>query len=266
MNTPVSITLYGFVTSPYVQKVATYLTYKNLTYDFVNVDPVRPTQIRFSNQRKVPVLMIDNEWRTESSQIGMWMDEKFPEKPLLGRNNEERERILEIDRWVSETYIPSMAFRLAYEWQSIPVNLYVGWRLAYLLNQSRKLPLPFRVFWPLLIKKAGFIRDIVTHHVDLNEPIKEMRKRILGEVKQHLDGGPFLGGMQSPSLADLSLYPLMVTPYQVLPLKAMDGPAQALLPKDPGILAWLEAVHHALPRSPLLVKDHCIVRPLPFEK
>ena len=100
--------LYTYPTSPYGMKVGCYLKYKQLEYKFVPVNPVTNRQIRFTRQRQVPVLKIGDEWRKESSDLGIWLHELFPERPLLGQNEAQKHRIIEIDQWISHSFIPSV--------------------------------------------------------------------------------------------------------------------------------------------------------------
>jgi len=109
------IQLFSYPTSPYGQKVGCYLKYKELEFKFVGVNPLTNDQIKFTRQRQVPVLQIGNEWRKESSELGLWLDEAYPDKPMLPGDESERERVLEIDKWVSDSLITGM-FRGAYEW------------------------------------------------------------------------------------------------------------------------------------------------------
>ncbi len=84
------IKLYGYSTSPYVRKVGCCLHYKELSFEFVPVNPTDPREIAFTGQTQVPVLKIDDEWRSDSTPLAMWLDELFPEKPLLGNTQKER--------------------------------------------------------------------------------------------------------------------------------------------------------------------------------
>ena len=64
---------------------------------------------------------------------------------------------------------------------------------------------------------------------------------------KYLDGGPFLGGLSKPSLADLSAFPIIVFPHR-FGLQGDDGWF-----KDQKILDWVNAVQITLPENPFLV-------------
>ena len=102
------IKLYGYSTSPFVQKVACYLYYKELPFEFVPVNLIGQPELAFTGQTQVPVLKIDDEWRLDSTPLGIWLDQRFPDKPLLGQNQEQRELILNIDRWITDGYIAAI--------------------------------------------------------------------------------------------------------------------------------------------------------------
>ncbi len=167
-----NVTLYGYPTSPYVIKVGSFLKYKNIPFEYIPVNPVSPIQIKFTGQRQVPVLKIDQEWRKDSTQLGIWLDELFPEKPLLGNNESDRNAILLIDKWVSDNLILGK-FRAAVEWEKTWDALRNGWLLSRAVNNGTKIPLFVRMLWPFFVKKAKFIVDMVSH-LDKKESIASM--------------------------------------------------------------------------------------------
>ena len=132
------IKLYSYPTSPYAQKVSCYLHYKKLDFEFVPVNPMTNAEIAFTQQRQVPVLEIDNEWRKESSELGIWLDELYPQKPLLPQGQLARNTVIEVDQWVSQSLIPSV-FRYAVEWQNPIHSISNGWRLSKAVSNATKL-------------------------------------------------------------------------------------------------------------------------------
>jgi glutaredoxin len=58
-NTGLKITLYQYQTCPFCCKVRTFLDYYGFNYDVIEVNSVRQTQIKWSNYRKVPIVVID---------------------------------------------------------------------------------------------------------------------------------------------------------------------------------------------------------------
>ncbi len=246
------IKLYGYPTSPFVLKTGCHLKYKQLPFEFVPVHPVTREQIAFSNQRQVPVLSIGDEWKNDSSPIGVWLDERFPERPILGTNDVEKETILRIDGWVSTSLLPAR-FRAALHWDKSWDTIRNGWLLAAAMNNAISIPLYLRVSWPWLIKRAGFLHRIV-NKLDLNEPLWDMHERLADELISHLAGGPFLGGLPTPSLADLSAYPIIIFAH----LMGLHGRNVYL--ERPEIVDWCRRVQTHLPDNPLLVPDDYLKR------
>lgn len=254
-----NITLYGYTTSPYVRKVSCYLYYKELPFQFVGVSPVEPDKtIGFTGGTQVPVLKIDDEWRLDSSKIGMWLDELFPEKPLLSNELTERERALEIDNWASMQFIPSMIFRAGIEAEMSDAFRKRAWRLAEIVSSGATLPDEVKKAWPDLLKQAPFIKEL-TKHLDADEPIPAMQMRLMSELINYIGEGPFLGGLQSPSLADFAIYPQLMFAYQV-------GLVDTLpFGEHPVVRQWFEDVSKHLPHNPWCVDEAFISNPWPFE-
>ncbi len=253
-----TITLYGYTTSPFVRKVSAYLYYKGLPFEFVGVSPVEPDKtIGFSGGTQVPVLKIGDEWHTDSSPIGIWLDGLYPEKPLLGANEAERETILAIDNWASDQFIPGMIFRSAVDGEKNDVFKRRAWRLAEIVSSGATLPDPVQKAWPDIISTAPFIQDMVSK-LDRTEPLLAMQQRLVMELAAHLGEGPFLGGLSAPSLADFAIYPQIMFNYQVGLIKDL------ILLQHPTLGAWLKNVGETLPQNPWCVDESFIVNDWPF--
>ena len=235
-------------------KVACFLNYKQLPYTFVPVDPVNPKRIKFTGQKQVPVLSIGDEWRIDSTPIGVWLNDRFADRNILGCSDEAADKIMAIDRWVSDQLIVGR-FRHAVEWENTWDSLRNGWKLARAVNDATPLKLYIRWIWPFAVRRAGFIVDMV-NALDLNESIADMRQRHCDEFIKHLGDGPFLGGEQAISLADLSAYPTIVSGH------LMGMHADSPLLKNEHVIAWCRRVQEELPKNPLLVPDELIERPL----
>ncbi|MEM6638271.1 MAG: glutathione S-transferase family protein [Pseudomonadota bacterium] len=249
-----SVTLYGYPTSPYVMKVGCYLKYKRLPFEFVAVNPISPQQIRFTDQRQVPVLSIDDKWRKDSTPLGIWLDDVFPERPILGDNDADSKRILAIDNWVSDHLIAAR-FRAAVEWERPWDSIRNGWRLATAVHNATPIPFAARLLWPFFVKRAPFIVRMV-NAMDRSEDLHTLRGRLCREFIDHLNGGPFLGGRTRPSLADLSAYPIIIFAH----LFGLRGASPFLANET--VLAWCTRVQSTLPRNPLLIPDALIRQPM----
>ena len=88
------ITLYTYAMSPYAAKVHCFLLYKQLDFECFYVNPMRVKE-DLPVGREVPVLTVGDESRADSTPIGLWLDELFPDHPrLLPEEGKERDRLL----------------------------------------------------------------------------------------------------------------------------------------------------------------------------
>ncbi|BFM15594.1 hypothetical protein R50073_17770 [Maricurvus nonylphenolicus] len=248
------IKLYGYSTSPYVRKVACCLYYKDLPFEFVPVNPINSKEIGFTGQTQVPVLQIGDEWRTDSTPLAIWLDELFPQNPLMGNTPEEKESILALDSWVTNSLILA-GFRGAYEGEMNAAFRHRAWRLASIVSSQTPLPDEIRNAWPDLLKAAPFIKHMMCH-VDTSESLADMKVRIAMQLIENLQGGPFFGGREEPSLVDFAIFPQVVFPYMV----GMDE--DLLIRHDPSLNQWLNNMKPLMPKNPLLVPDFMIINSL----
>lgn len=248
------IKLYGYSTSPYVRKVGCCLHYKELSFEFVPVNPTDPREIAFTGQTQVPVLKIDDKWRSDSTPLAMWLDELFPEKPLLGNTQKERESILTLDSWVSNSLILS-GFRSVIEGEMNARFRHSGWRLAAIVSSQTPVSDEIRNAWPDFLKMAPFIKHMMCD-VDTSETLSEMQARVALQLIENLKGGPFFGGLKDPSLVDFAIFPQVVFNFMV-------GIDQHLgLTREPSLNNWLNNIKQFMPENPLLVPDFMVVNEL----
>lgn len=249
------IKLYGYSTSPFVRKVGCCLYYKQLPFEFVPVNPVDSKEIGFTGQTQVPVLQIGEEWRKDSTPLAQWLDERFPDRPLLGNSDSERNQILAMDKWVTDSVILSL-FRSAYDAEMTAQYRHRAWRLASIVSSQTPLPEEIRAAWPDLLKMAPFIKHMMID-VDQSETLNDMIGRVGLELIENLQGGPFFGGREQPSLVDFAVFPQVVFGYMV-------GMEQDLLiALEPSLKNWLNNMKSIMPKNPLLVPDFMIVNQLP---
>ena len=248
-----NVKLYGYSTSPYVRKTRCFLYYKGIDFTYVPVSPLKPRAIiGHTNGTQVPVLEVDGEWRRESSDHARWLDEIFPEKPLYPAAH--RAKIDEIDHWISDKYLLSL-FRIAIDGSFDKQYVLRSWRLAALVNADSPLPWSIRLIWPLGLRRAPFIQHMA-QHLDLTESHEDMRARLLSELVAHIGKGPFMGGLDHPTMLDLAVFPQLVFNY-------MFGLEEELsAAKNPEIKAWLQRVSQHLPDNRTLASDNMQVHAL----
>ena len=249
------IKLYGYSTSPYVRKVGCCLYYKDLPFEFIPVNPIDSKEIAFTGQPQVPVLQIGDMWRTDSTPLAIWLDELFPEKPLFGNTGQERESILALDSWVTDSLILG-GFRSVYEGEMNANFRHRAWRLAAIVSSQTPMSDEIRNAWPDLLKTLPFIKHMMCK-LDTSESLAEMQARVPLQLIENLQGGPFFGGRENPSLVDFAIFPQVVFSYMV-------GTDQHLgLTLEPSLNNWLNNMKPFFPKNPLLVPDFMIVNELP---
>jgi len=250
-----NIKLYGYATSPYVRKVGAFLMHKGLTFDFVPVNPLEAqTQLSAFGGTQVPVLEIDGEWKRDSTPIGLWLDALFPENPLVPSDEPARAKVLELDAWVSDRFMPSY-FRAAAD---APNNLafkHRAWRLAALVSSQSPLPEEVRNAWPTVLKTAPFIQAMKPQmNMEVDAATNQMQ--LAAEILGRLGEGPFFGGFDEPTIVDLSLFPQMV--FGVISgLEEQLSAAAA-----PAIKAWIKRMAARMPANPVLIRDDFVVKSL----
>lgn len=245
------ITLYGYSTSPFVRKTAAFLYYKGIEFTHVPVNPIDPSAIAHTGQTMVPVLEIDGEWRTESSDHGHWLDDIFPDKALCPP--EHSDLIRSLDDWA--TGFLHAGFRALIDSELNAAMRARLWRFAEILNADTPIPNEIRSKWPDFVANAPFIKAMADD-MDMSESYAAMQMRLAGEFIAHLKDGPFLGGLSEPSMADLAIFPNAAFSYMV---GCEDEPA---ITKLEPLKNWFYAVAEYLPQNPILVQDYLIVNPL----
>ncbi|NET60925.1 MAG: glutathione S-transferase family protein [Symploca sp. SIO2E6] len=97
--------LYQFELSQYSEKVRFILDYKGLEYRKIEVTPgVGQIEIfKMSGQSKVPVLKDGDTVISDSTAIAMYLERKYPDKPLLPQGNRERGLCLMMEEWADES-------------------------------------------------------------------------------------------------------------------------------------------------------------------
>jgi glutathione S-transferase len=93
--------LYQFELSQYSEKVRLLLDYKGLAYRKIEVAPgVGQLELfRLSGQRRVPVLKDGDTVISDSTAIALYLDRKYPDRPLIPVNPQDRGLCLLIEEW-----------------------------------------------------------------------------------------------------------------------------------------------------------------------
>ena len=98
--------LHQFQISPFAAKVRRALHYKGLAFDAINYAAADMGRIRktVSQSGKLPVLEHHDRRIVDSTNILRYLEQTFPERPLLPNNPADRARIHFIEDWADESF------------------------------------------------------------------------------------------------------------------------------------------------------------------
>jgi glutathione S-transferase len=191
--------LYQFELSQYSEKVRLILDYKELEYRKIEVTPGmgQIELLQKSGSRQVPVLKDEGIYIADSTEIALYLDRKYPERPILPQEPAAKGQCLLIEEWADES-----------------IALKARKALIGALNQNQNFRtsiLPKET--PDLIKTLvgaipGEILDVLGTGVGLGgdavKTANKTLKRDLEAVCLILQERPYLVG-DTPTLADLAV-------------------------------------------------------------
>jgi glutathione S-transferase len=95
--------LYTYNISPYAAKVRAILRYKGLRFEERTVHPLKRGVLKeLSGQKKVPVLDDGGRVIADSTRIARYLDDNYPEKPVIPSEPGLRARALLLEEWADE--------------------------------------------------------------------------------------------------------------------------------------------------------------------
>ncbi len=97
--------LYQFELSHYCEKVRLILDYKGLPYRKIEVTPGlgQFDLYRMSGQRQVPVLKDGTEIIADSTAIARYLDQRYPEQPIIPTDPKQRALCFLMEEWADES-------------------------------------------------------------------------------------------------------------------------------------------------------------------
>ena len=100
-----TIRCYRVPFSTNVERVSLAAGHKRVPVEWVDVDPDdRTAVIEVSGQPLVPVLVAEGEVIADSPRILLWLEERFPEPPLLPADPALRAEVLELVDWFNHVW------------------------------------------------------------------------------------------------------------------------------------------------------------------
>jgi glutathione S-transferase len=214
------IIFYDWPYSPFCMKVRAILDHKGIEYRSVNPLAARG-RLKRTGTGKVPAVEIDGAFVTDSTDIALALDDRFPEPPLLPSQPHERGLCHAIEDWADE----SLYFLgLYYRWFEVEGRKPV----AAVFGKSLKGRLAYRYYLRLILRQLkgqGTLRKPPEH-------VGRDLERNLQAVEGLLTPGPFVLGDQ-PYLCDFALWG-QLNYLNRTPVGA------AAIEKRPGIRAFLK--------------------------
>ena len=90
----------------------------------------------------------------------------------------------------------------------------------------------------------------------MTESHQHLQQRVLSELLAHIGDGPYLGGLEVPTMLDLAIFPQLVWGY-------MFGLQENLTAaQHPVLKAWLKRMAQHLPANPTMVADNMQINTL----
>ncbi len=225
------IVLHQFEISPFCDKVRRILHVKGVPYQVREIPPSRSfTDVRRVNRiGKLPTIEDDGRRVADSTDIAYYLEERFPEPPLLPRHPLERALVHVLEDWADESlYFYEMTLRFA-----LPHN-----RRRWLPQLTKYEPDWFQRVAPFLLPLV-FRRRVRSQGIG-RKPVD----MLVADVERHVravDGlvgdGEWLVG-SALTLADIAVF------AQLFCIRGSDEGAQ-IIGAHPRVAAWLERVDAA---------------------
>lgn len=225
--------MYGWHLSYFAGKVRSYLRYKRVPFDDVDVNLFT---LMWLGKRKTGVVAMpllqtpDNIWMQDSSETWEFIESRFEDRPILPTSPRQRFVSLWLEAWGDEWWIP--------------IAMQTRWRHSenYPLfeHDAGNALLPG---WPRFLRRRAVARiarrlrgylPAVGVRPDQDDILMGWTRRMLGLLETHFAQHAFLLG-ERPSLADFSL---MGTMYGHLGRDPW--PARELIAPHPHLRNWID--------------------------
>ncbi|MEW6777174.1 MAG: glutathione S-transferase family protein [Bdellovibrionota bacterium] len=100
-----TIELHQWEISPYCEKIRKILDYKEIPYRTIEQPLLRRTKLqKETGQQKVPVINDGGKWVADSTDVARYLEETYPQKPILPKNARDRALCFLIEDWADEAF------------------------------------------------------------------------------------------------------------------------------------------------------------------
>jgi microsomal prostaglandin-E synthase 2 len=212
---PSSFVLYQYEVCPFCCKVKAFLDYHRIPYRVVEVDPLGKSELKWSDYKKVPVILLDGSRQLNNSssiisQLAVDMQQNDPAKQSSGGSwslfsskqadgSSDAHVRSEWRRWVDEKLVRAITvniYRTAKEsfqtFDYITEHGNFGWAQ----RQAARV-VGATMMWSL--------SNRLKKKYDIEGDVREALYKLADQWVDGLDGNPFMGGM-APSLADIEAF------------------------------------------------------------
>ncbi|GLU12899.1 hypothetical protein SLE2022_295550 [Rubroshorea leprosula] len=194
---PKDVILYQYEACPFCNKVKAFLDYYDIPYRVVEVNPISKKEIKWSDYKKVPILMVDGEQLVDSSAIIDQLSVKLlPEKSINSASDEDEEKKWRgwVDNHLVHVLSPNIYRNTSEALESFD----------YITKQGN-----FSFSQKITVKYAGAAAMyFVSKNLKKKYNITDERAALYEAAEtwvNALNGREFLGGSK-PNLADLAVY------------------------------------------------------------
>lgn len=243
--------LYHSINSVCAQKVRIALAEKGLSYEehlmTLSGDQFDPAYMKLNPNAVVPTLIYDGQPIVESSVILYYLEEAFPERPLMPTAPPARAKVRLFNKLIDE-YVHNSCTILTFATAFRPALL----RLSPEQREAGFAKAPSK-------KRTEYKRDVVAHGLDsmfVREAV-EHHERLLSWIEEAAPFGPYLAG-ESYSLADVGVIPYMLR-LELLRLSRMWD-------RRSGVSAWWERVRQRPSTDEAIVRRMTEADAAPFRK
>lgn len=192
---PDDVVLYQYEACPFCNKVKAFLDYYDIPYKIVEVNPLTKKETKWSEYKKVPILMVDGEQMVDSSDIIDKLYQKInPAADPSGEDSEE----MKWRRWVDNHLVHVLSPNI-YRTLSEAIESF-----DYITTQGN-----FNFMERLSAKYAGAsAMYFISKRLKKRHNITDARASLYEAAETWVDalqGRDFLGGTK-PNLADLAVF------------------------------------------------------------
>jgi glutathione S-transferase len=239
--------LYHSINSVCAQKVRIALVEKGLSYGehlmHLAGDQFDPAYMRLNPNAVVPTLVHDGYPVIESSNILYYLDEVFPEPPLVPRDPQARARVRLYNKLIDE-YVHNSCTILSF------ATAFRS-RMTGHTQEEHFAKAPSK-------KRSEYIRDVIANGLDSRFVIEalENHEKLLTWVEESARTGAYLAG-DTYSLADIAVIPYILR-LELLKLSQMWD-------QRPGVAAWWKRVRNRPSTEEAIFKRMTEADGAPFE-